>query len=271
MPAKYLFGDMPGRQPRSGKCTSDIRSFTCERTANYLPFSKQQPQLRESNGGSFASYGIGPARRRGGSHWRDCGENEAMAEWVQSADSVRRAKSSLKGRKYSMRQSTRSVALAAVSLAALDGRAGRRAGRRLRVCASRAQPAQGMSFAGAAVRFGRRLLDVLEPGHHHHGAGLAERVTRAAIIPESKITPVYTIPSRPCRARHLRAISAWMRWFRRATPRYQVNDRLWSVSIAAAPFGLVTKPQRNLVWPALFAHTSDLLLRRNADRRLQGQ
>ena len=181
----------------------------------------------------------------------------------------RRVKTSVQGQEISMRHLTRSVTLAAVSLAALIAAQG---GAQAGAFALREQSAtaSGYVLRRRRVRFGRPVVDVLEPGDHHHGARVpGEFHATASSRNRRSPPPTRSHPDSP--ASGLRAISASMRSCPTSYATYQVNDRLWFGLYSGAPFGLATKPQRDLGRPALLAHDLDLLVRGDADRRLQGQ
>ena len=86
--------------------------------------------------------------------------------------------------------------------------------------------------------------------------GFQSEFHATAIIPESKITPVYTIPSGlaglgPSGDIGLDAVVPT------SYTTYQVNDRLWFGLYSGAPFGLATKP--NEIWAGqLYSRTTSI-------------
>lgn len=149
----------------------------------------------------------------------------------------------------------RSLILAAVSLAALvSAQGGAQAG----AFALREQSAtgQGESFAGVAAGSAGVSSMYWNPATITMAPGWQSEFHGTAIIPESKITPVYTIPAGlsalgPSGDIGLDAVVP------ASYTSYQVNDSLWVGLYSGAPFGLVTKP--NSIWAGqLYARTTSV-------------
>jgi long-chain fatty acid transport protein len=154
-----------------------------------------------------------------------------------------------------MRHLTRSVTLAAVSLAALMAAQGEaEAG----AFALREQSAtgQGMSFAGVAAGSAGVSSMYWNPATMTMAPGWQSEFHATAIIPESKITPTYTIPAGlaalgPSGDIGLDALLP------SSYTSYQLNDRLWIGLYSGAPFGLATKPRE--IWAGqLYARTTSI-------------
>jgi Long-chain fatty acid transport protein len=149
----------------------------------------------------------------------------------------------------------RSLILAAVSLAALvSAQGGAQAGG----FALREQSAtgQGASFAGVAAGSAGVSSMYWNPATITMAPGWQSEFHGTAILPESKITPTYTIPAGlaalgPSGDIGLDAVIA------SSYTSYQVNDQLWVGFYSGAPYGLVTKP--NPVWAGqLYARTTSV-------------
>ena len=145
---------------------------------------------------------------------------------------------------------------------------GQRACRRLR--APRAEHNRAGPVASRAPpRVRRRLLHVLEPGHHDHGAGLSGRVHATAIIPESKITPVFTLPAGLAQTGPSGDIGLDAPWFRRATP---ATRSMIALDRPRRVRALRPCDQAERIWAGqLYARTCRSSLSNRSDRRLQGQ
>ncbi|WP_210490814.1 OmpP1/FadL family transporter [Microvirga antarctica] len=154
-----------------------------------------------------------------------------------------------------MSHSIRSVALAAISLATLiSAQNGAQAG----AFALREQSAtgQGMSFAGVASGSGGVSSMYWNPATITMAPGFQSEFHATAIIPESKISPIYTIPGGLSSLGPSGDIGLDA-FLPTSYSSYQVNDRLWLGLYSGAPFGLATKP--NEIWAGqLYARTTSI-------------
>ena len=155
-----------------------------------------------------------------------------------------------------MSHTTRNLTLAAVSLAALiSSQGGAQAG----AFALREQSAtgQGLSFAGVAAGSAGISSMYWNPATITMAPGFQSEFHAAGIFPESKINPVFTLPT------GLSALGpsgdiGLDAFVPSGYTTYQVNDRLWFGLYTGAPFGLATKP--NEIWAGqLYARTTSIL------------
>ncbi|MCB8820867.1 OmpP1/FadL family transporter [Microvirga rosea] len=149
----------------------------------------------------------------------------------------------------------RFLILGAVSFAALvSAQGGAQAG----AFALREQSAtgQGESFAGVAAGSAGVSSMFWNPATITMAPGWQSEFHATAIIPESKISPIYTVPAGlaalgPSGDIGLDAMVP------ASYTSYQVNDRLWIGFHNGAPYGLVTKP--NPVWAGqIYARTTSV-------------
>lgn len=154
-----------------------------------------------------------------------------------------------------MSRLTRSLTLAAVSLAALiSAQEGAQAG----AFGLREQSAtgQGMSFAGVAAGSAGISSQYWNPATITMAPGWQMEFHGSAILPRTTVTPVYTVPSGLAALGGSGDIG-----LDAALPSsyasFQINDRLWVGMYTGAPYGLVTKP--NPVWAGqLYARTTSV-------------
>jgi long-chain fatty acid transport protein len=154
-----------------------------------------------------------------------------------------------------MSRFNRSLALAAVSLAALiSAEAAQAGGFALR---EQSATGQGQSFAGAAAGSADVSSMFWNPATMTFAPGFQSEWHASAVIPRAEITPVRTLPAGLIGLGDSGDIGLDA-VIPASYTSYQINDNLWVGLYTGAPFGLATKP--DFIWGGqLYARTTSVV------------